>query len=87
MTKEEYAEKEIHKLHFDFVGDKFNDKFKFTATDGNGGIYIDEIKAMTFKHAAMYLQKTYHSVLSLEYVLQDITKPIATKPDCDCQKK
>ena len=55
-------------MHFDFVGEKFNGKFKYKATDGNGGIYEDIIKAMTFKHAAMYLQKTYHSVLSLERV-------------------
>jgi ribosomal protein L13 len=68
MTRQEYLEKELHKMHFDFVGEKFNDKFKYKATDGNGGIYEDTIKAMTFKHAAMYLQKTYHSVLSLERV-------------------
>ena len=68
MTREEYLEQEINKMHMNFVGEKFNTKFKYIATDGNGGTYKDTIKAMTFKHAAMYLQVTYHSVISLERV-------------------
>lgn len=59
---------EINKMHYDYVGEQFKDEFSFKATDGNGGIYEDTIKAMTFKHAAMYLQKTYHSVLKLERI-------------------
>lgn len=61
-------ENEINKMHYDYVGEQFKDEFSFKATDGNGGVYEDTIKAMTFKHAAMYLQKTYHSVLKLERI-------------------
>ena len=68
MTRQEYVEQEINNMHFGFVGSKFNDTFKYRATDGNGGVYVDTINALTFKHAAMYLQKTFHSVLSLEKV-------------------
>lgn len=68
MKRQEFLEREINKLHFDFVGDKFNNKFKFKATDGNGGVYIDTINALSFKYAAMYLQKCFHSVLSLEVI-------------------
>ena len=32
MKRQEYLERELHKMHFDFVGEKFNDKFKYKAT-------------------------------------------------------
>lgn len=68
MKNKEYLEQELHKMHFDFVGDKFNDQFKYKVTDESGVVYEGVIKALSFKHAAMYLQKKYHSVLKLESI-------------------